>query len=563
MFKVTTVFSTLFLILLPSSRALVNEARTSAITHFDQDLINPDQSKLHEVVFVVKQRNLKLLEAILFNISDPNSSQYGQHFSREEVANLTSSPDSVRIIQEFLIDAGVTSINHTHHGEFITVKASIATLEQILSTKFHHFTHSVDHEHRITRARSYTLPHPIQEHVSYIMNVIDFHYHSSNKSPTTITRRSLQSNSDDGKITPSKLISFYNIFTTTASNKATQSVYSAIGQYFSSTDILQFQTMFKLPNDAVDFDVNGRNNPSMCAANAEECKELNLDCMYILAIAQNAPTTVIYDSNSDGMTSWITATAGASSPPLVHTISYGIPESSLDSDYMDVFNTQAMKLGAMGVTIVVACGDDGAPGFRARNDASQCSYDPMFPASSPYVVSVGATMGVESGTTEVACEANLGGHITTGGGFSTLAAAPSFQSNAVDGYFASKGSAAAGGYNRAGRGFPDISLAGKNYAVVIGGTEYLVSGSSAAAPVFAGMVSLLNTARLNSGKPSIGWMTPALYSFNGAFANDITSGNNKCTEKTCCSQGFDAAVGWDPVTGFGSVDFQKLYNLLQ
>lgn len=106
----------------------------------------------------------------------------------------------------------------------------------------------------------------------------------------------------------------------------------------------------------------------------------------------------------------------------------------------------------------------------------------------------------------------------------------------------------------AGRGYPDVSLLGSNYIVVAGQYAQSVSGTSASAPVFAAMVSLVNAARKRAGKPSLGWINPALYQLSSEFVHDITSGNNMCTElQPCCSQGFYAAPGWDPVTGLGSV----------
>ena len=121
----------------------------------------------------------------------------------------------------------------------------------------------------------------------------------------------------------------------------------------------------------------------------------------------------------------------------------------------------------------------------------------MFPASSPYVTAVGATQGPESGSDEIACQSNEGGVITTGGGFSTFYATPSWQQDAVDGYFNSlpAGTAPSNGYNRNGRGYPDISMIGVAYQTVIQGQMANLFGTSASAPVFAGMVSLLNAAR--------------------------------------------------------------------
>ena len=75
------------------------------------------------------------------------------------------------------------------------------------------------------------------------------------------------------------------------------------------------------------------------------------------------------------------------------------------------------------MTIVASSGDDGAFSRTLETDGQACSYDTNFPASSPYVTAVGATFGPESGAAEQACQADKGGHITSGGGFSTNAQA--------------------------------------------------------------------------------------------------------------------------------------------
>ena len=86
------------------------------------------------------------------------------------------------------------------------------------------------------------------------------------------------------------------------------------------------------------------------------------------------------------------------------------------------------------------------------------------------------------------------------------------------------------GYNAAGRGYPDISVAGTNYLVVIGGYYYSISGTSASAPVVAGMISLVNAARLALNKPAIGWLNPTLYTYykSQSYIRDVTSGKNNC-----------------------------------
>ena len=90
------------------------------------------------------------------------------------------------------------------------------------------------------------------------------------------------------------------------------------------------------------------------------------------------------------------------------------------------------------------------------------------------------------------------------------------------------------------------------------------SGTSAAAPVFAAFVTLINSARLEAGKGPLGFLNPTLYSLNSTSVfNDVVQGENNCAagsagQAVCCSQGFTAAAGWDPLTGMGSVDFTQL-----
>merc|ERR1712217_577132 len=219
--------------------------------------------------------------------------------------------------------------------------------------------------------------------------------------------------------------------------------------------------------------------------------------------------------------------------------------------------------GAQGVTIFVSSGDDGVANFQARSSPSNCGYHPSYPASSPYVTAVGATQGGINGGSEIVCSSDTGGQITTGGGFSTKYDAPSYQKNAIDAYLSSSaGKSAASGY-ASGRGYPDVAMAGYDYEVVINGNTYSVSGTSAASPVVAGFAALVNAKLASNGGSSLGFINPTLYSAGSSRFNDITSGNNKCCAgaKVCCSQGFTATSGWDPLTGLGSVDYGKFEAL--
>jgi hypothetical protein len=75
----------------------------------------------------------------------------------------------------------------------------------------------------------------------------------------------------------------------------------------------------------------------------------------------------------------------------------------------------------------------------------------------------------------------------------------------------------------------------------------------------AGMVSLVNAARRSRGNSTLGFLNPALYALHMQFTNDVTSGDNRCVAagSPCCEVGFTASEGWDPVTGLGSINFEK------
>eukprot|EP01034_Spumella_vulgaris_P030420 gene30420-37632_t len=153
----------------------------------------------------------------------------------------------------------------------------------------------------------------------------------------------------------------------------------------------------------------------------------------------------------------------------------------------------------MGVTLLSASGDDGVMGFREERP-QVCGYDPLFPACSPYVTSVGATMGPQTtGNVEIACTSDQGGVITSGGGFSNVYPTPAWQQSVVTTYLetvSDQGNEPHKGYSPTGRGYPDVSLAG--YAYLVAANKQLVSesGTSASTPVFAGFVSLVNAKRL-------------------------------------------------------------------
>ena len=186
---------------------------------------------------------------------------------------------------------------------------------------------------------------------------------------------------------------------------------------------------------------------------------------------------------------------------------------------------------------------------------------PSWPASSPWVTAVGATrfIGQRVGGGEMASD-----QFGSGGGFSSQfdQTHAQWQAKAVASYVAQGASLPrfppASAFPALGRATPDVSALGEGYQVYEGGKVQSVGGTSASAPMFAGLVSLLNDARLKAGKPRMGFLNPFLYAHPDAF-HDIVNGTNAHPRgEGMVPYGYACAKGWDPATGLGTPRFREL-----
>jgi hypothetical protein len=184
---------------------------------------------------------------------------------------------------------------------------------------------------------------------------------------------------------------------------------------------------------------------------------------------------------------------------------------------------------------------------------------PSWPASSPWITAVGATrfVGQKVGGEEMATD-----QFGSGGGFSKqFAQAPNaaWQSADVAAYI--KGAPQlppTGSFPPLGRATPDVSALGEGFQVYQHGNVQSVGGTSASAPTFAGLVSLLNEARLQAKQPVLGFLNPFLYKNSDAFF-DVVKGTNAIGRGTGpIKYGFNCTKGWDPATGVGTPLFGKL-----
>ena len=154
----------------------------------------------------------------------------------------------------------------------------------------------------------------------------------------------------------------------------------------------------------------------------------------------------------------------------------------------------------------------------------------------------------------------------SGGGFSHwIPRDPeaSYQDDAVSAYLSSVDTASpfppADAFNKDGRANPDVSALGEGFNIVLDGHVVAIGGTSASTPLFAGLVGLLNEARLAKGGKPLGFLNPFIYQNADAF-NDVTTGKNNGCGST---GGFPAAKGWDAATGVGTPNYQKLLKAVQ
>lgn len=96
------------------------------------------------------------------------------------------------------------------------------------------------------------------------------------------------------------------------------------------------------------------------------------------------------------------------------------------------------------------------------------------------------------------------------------------------------------------------------FPIILDGNVLFMDGTSCSTPVVAGIISLLNDYMISQGRSPLGFLNPWLYGGGLSGLNDIMSGSNP----GCNTGGFPAVAGWDPVTGLGTPDFERLLESL-
>ena len=355
-----------------------------------RDRARHDQT--HEVIFAVQQKNIDELTSILYDISDPDSPNYGQHWSKDEVTEFTSNHEGRDAVVSYLNLNGASVVSETRAGEYITARAPIKVWEKMFNTEFFAFrmTHSDTSVVNYIRAEHYSVPRELDKHLASVYNTIEmFDPLFKHVQSVPMAKKGEFSTAGMGYMTPDSLRSYYNMSGTSGSINSTQMIFGAIGQYFSPANLAWFQAWANSPVIPAAHLVGGHVNDSKCVIHSN-CAEANLDMQYIMTMSPYSPTTYWY--TDEWFTGFLQAVVNTVKPPKIISISYGSVETNMAASVYIGFDTEAIKLGIQGTTILASSGDDGVSPFSARADRNKCGYVPTFPASSPYVIAVGGTI---------------------------------------------------------------------------------------------------------------------------------------------------------------------------
>jgi kumamolisin len=297
---------------------------------------------------------------------------------------------------------------------------------------------------------------------------------------------------------------------------------------------------------------HGQNRPTGNPDSADG--EVMLDLEVIGAVAPGAHIVTYFTPDTSDR-SFIDALTHAVhddvNRPSVISISWGAPESVGTGAFMKQFDEALQSAAAMGITVCVAAGDEGAADERPSQWDGRANAD--FPASSPYTLACGGTRlangsGVDSVWNQGATDQRNDSFGATGGGISEVFGVPAYQTGLK---LPPSQNAGAG----KGRGVPDVAGnadPATGYTVQVDGAIGPIGGTSAVAPLWAGLIARLNQ---SLGKP-VGFFNPWLYAHrNDGIFQDVTHGSNKVSSPAV---GYAAAPGWDACTGLGTPDGEKL-----
>ena len=520
------------------------------------DNLRPAYASTPRHVFILSPNKEKVerLEQEVVNAATPGDPTYGRMFSQRELHDFLGHPESMidDILYAIKTKFGCSFEWMAPSGNLLTVENCNETVTEDTLRQVHPLVLDVQKilYYSLGRRRSFvpTLP-TSSANVSRLDELVD------PSQSQCINAAFSQLNNTSAS--PPIAMSLYEIpkqMGPCLANPRGQAVAMEIHNAQARLDLQSFFHTFAPHLEGQNL-ARVENNPQDCR---REDIESILDAEWAMTIGQFVPTT-FYAGALGHFPQWLMSVNSEPEPPLVHSIS---ANWKMTDRQRQVWDIEVLKASARRITLIVSSGDQG----------SQCDIFTdrlgFTSPSSPYITVVGGT--------QLGCsEPGAGQHLQcgetawpgSGGGFSEDYPMPPWQHQTVARYLAMNATSGKVPprflFKPSGRAMPDVALLSRNVPV-IAFNELIPdgAGTSISAPLFAGIVSLLNNARLTAGKPPLGMLGPFLYSSYeedpGAF-HDIVEGSTLPTPGVggyCV--GYAAQKGWDPTSGLGSPRFPRL-----
>jgi kumamolisin len=476
-----------------------------------------------------------------------------------------ADPDDAHLVAEVLGGYGLT-VTETHlESRRLKVTGTIAAMETAFGTSLSavsspHPDGSGDVQHRY-RTGGLSVPARLDGIVTAVLGLDDRPQARAQFRRPPVTRaRAAAEPEDDGTSDPARkpkpqgtaltapqVASFYQFPAGTDGTGQTVAIIELGGGYQQSDLSTYFAGLGLAVPSVTAVGVGGAAN----SPGQEADGEVELDIEVVGGVAPGAAQVVYFADNTDqGFIDAISQAVHATPTPVAVSISWGQSEDQWSEQSRTGMDQAFADAAALGVTVMAAAGDNGSSDDPSGQTQVHCD----FPASSPNALACGGTklvgdMTSYAITSEVVWNELSSNEGAGGGGVSDMFPVPSYQASA-----GIPGSASGGA---AGRGVPDVAGNADpvtGYLVVVDGKREPIGGTSAVAPLWAGLVARLAQA---TGK-KFGLLQPLLYAGVAAGAaapgfNDIVEGNNGA---------YKAGPGWDACTGLGSPNGTALLTRL-
>jgi kumamolisin len=293
-------------------------------------------------------------------------------------------------------------------------------------------------------------------------------------------------------------------------------------------------------------EVDGAKNNPGTPAGADT--ENVLDATQLQSIAPKANINMILGPNSDqGLVDVVERgifPRNGEGQNSALSSSWGLAENRQTPQAINTLGILFRQAVIRNMQIFAGAGDNGAR-------ANGTGYQPEYPASDPNVTGVGGLKMIltPDGKLSNVIAWDEGEHSSTGGGISKIFSLPYWQNRI--GIFKNLDT------GLTGRGSPDISTNGAKstgYPVRVNGSNYVIGGTSAGAPLYTGLALNINAELAAANLPPVTPLNPWMYArANSPIFKDVDKGGN---------HGYEAGKGWDPVAGLGWVDGQEMLNAM-